>query len=83
METAGIYLEIISPDVPRPGMTAEKVVLPGAGGRFTILKGHAPLISALTEGDIEYTVGGKTERLHIRSGFVEVSDNRVSVCAEI
>lgn len=80
---SGIYLRISSPEAPILGQMVSAVSFPGKGGRFCILHDHAPLISALEEGDIEYTVGGEKERLHIKSGFVEVSDNTVSVCVEL
>ena len=83
METADIYLHITSPEISLLGLMVGKVTLPGQSGRFTILPGHAPMISALSEGDIEYTVGGKPTLMHVKSGFVEVSGNKVSVCVEI
>lgn len=83
METADIYLNITSPEMSLLGLMVGKVVLPGRSGRFTILPGHAPMISSLSEGDIEYTVGDRPTVMHVKSGFVEVSDNKVSVCAEI
>lgn len=83
MDTADIYLDITSPEKSLMGMMVGEVSFPGQNGRFTVLPGHAPMISSLSEGDIEYTLGGKTEVMHVKSGFVEVSDNKVSVCAEI
>ena len=79
----GIYLRISSPEKQIAGQMVGSVTLPGLSGRFTVLHDHAPLISALGEGDIEYKVGGEKERVHIRSGFVEVADNTVSVCVQI
>ena len=79
----GIYLNISTPERQITGRMVGAVTLPGLSGRFTVLHDHAPLISALGEGDIEYKVGRETETVHVRSGFVEVSDNTVSVCAEI
>ena len=81
--TADIYLDITSPDTSLIGMMVGKVSLPGRAGRFTVLPGHAPMISSLSEGDIEYTAGRNTRTLHVKSGFVEVSENKVSVCVEI
>ncbi len=80
---SGIYLSISSPGSRILGQMVSAVSLPGLGGRFCVLHDHAPLISALEEGDIEYTVGGEKNILHIRSGFAEVSDNTVSVCVEV
>ena len=79
----GIYLNVSSPESQLLGQMVNSVSLPGIGGRFCILHDHAPLISALDEGDIEYIAGDEKKTLHVRSGFVEVSDNTVSVCVEI
>ena len=62
---------------------ASVVHLPGALGAFTVLPGHAPLVTALLSGDIRYVTDGKEERFRIREGFVEVKDNVVSACVEI
>ncbi len=80
---SGIFLKISSPESQILGQMVSSVSLPGLGGRFCILHDHAPLIAALGEGDIVYTVGEKKESLHIMSGFVEVNDNTVSLCVEI
>ena len=79
----GILLDISTPEKHVTGHMVNQVKLPGRAGCFTVLRGHAPLISSLCEGDIEYTVGGNTETVHIRSGFAEVQNDTVSVCAEI
>ena len=81
--TSDIYLEIASPQKQVLGRMVGKVTLPGEKGLFTVLPGHAPLISSLLEGDIVYSEGDKDEVVRIKSGFVEVRDNKVSVCAEI
>lgn len=60
--------------------SAERLTLPGACGPFTVLNGHAPLISTLVPGEIVYTVAGKESRLQVKGGIVEVRDNRVTVC---
>ena len=47
-----------------------------------ILPGHAALLSELGEGVLSYTSGGKTEKLKITSGYVEVRDDHVRVLAD-
>ncbi len=79
----GIFLNISSPASQIAGRMVGQVKLPGAAGAFTVLEGHAPIISSLTEGDIEYTEGAAKKTLHIKSGFAEVVDDTVSVCVEI
>ena len=55
----------------------------GAAGQFTVLKDHAPLVTALDKGRIRYVSGGKEAFLPIKEGFVQVGDNRVDVCVEL
>ena len=57
--------------------------LPGVSGSFEILEKHAPLISALKSGKIK-VLNDKTHSsfFQIRSGFVEVLNNRVTVLVE-
>jgi F-type H+-transporting ATPase subunit epsilon len=50
---------------------------------FTVLPGHAALVTALVAGDIRYVEDGAEKRLPIREGFVEVRDNQVKVCVEV
>lgn len=59
-----------------------KVVhLPGAMGAFTVLPGHASLISTLTPGDIRYTdAAGEEHKVAVAGGIVDVDSNIVSVC---
>ena len=56
------------------------VKVPGIGGQFQILKGHAPLVSALTEGQVSITKqNGERMTFGISQGFVEVLRNEVSL----
>ena len=84
MAKAVIRLEINSPEAGIVGCMVEKVELPGVLGRFMVLRDHAPLITALTEGQVRY-VGedGIEESVPIKSGFVEINKNKVSVCVEL
>ena len=65
-------------------MFCEACQTAGRKGPFTVLKNHAPLISVLDAGDIEYeTMSGEVKKISIKSGFVEVGKNKVSVCVEL
>lgn len=76
-------LRIISPTQKLFEGEVEKVLLPGTKAPFVVLRGHAPLISSLTEGDIAYlTPSGEEGRIAVSRGFVEVKDNCVVVCTE-
>jgi F-type H+-transporting ATPase subunit epsilon len=63
--------------------TVSRVALPGVAGPFVVLKDHAPLVTALTEGEIVYGDGMEDRHLPVKGGFVEVFQNQVTVCAEL
>jgi len=47
-----MILEVITPDEVLYKGNVSQVILPGLDGSFGILNSHAPLISALTKGNI-------------------------------
>ena len=60
------------------------IQLPGATGLFEVLDRHAPLISALQAGRIKVLKNKNNQLIFfdIRSGFVEVIANNVTVLVE-
>ena len=74
-----LKLKIVSPEKVEFTGEVEQVKVPGTMGCFEILTGHAPIISTLQKGIVEYD--GK--QLEILGGFVEVQKNEVSLCVEI
>ena len=84
MYNTELSLIIMSPEQVVEQCQVSRVNLPGKKSRFEVLKGHAPLISALENGVVEYvTSGGDYKKLSIKSGFVEILNNKVSVCVEL
>lgn len=80
---AGTFtLRVVSPEGNVLKEEAEFVVLPGGNGEIGILPNHAPLISSIGIGVIRYTVNGKVHKIATSGGFVEVSDNKVTVLAD-
>jgi len=75
-------LEILTPDAIIFNGEVERVAFPGIGGGFEILKGHAPLISALKEGKIKVTASSNITNYEITGGFVEVLNNTLTVLVE-
>jgi F-type H+-transporting ATPase subunit epsilon len=76
-------LEILTPEKKLFSDEVYGVQLPGVNGSFELLNKHAPLISALKTGRIK-VLNDKTHTtfFEIRSGFVEVLNNRVTVLVE-
>jgi F-type H+-transporting ATPase subunit epsilon len=76
-------LEIISPEKVIYSGSAEMVTLPSVTGSFSVLENHAPIISVLKKGKVIYRTQNVDNEIEIESGFVEVKQNKVSVCVEI
>jgi F-type H+-transporting ATPase subunit epsilon len=78
-----IQLEVVTPERRVLSESVNAVTVPGRNGEMQILPGHAALISELQTGVLAYNEDGTTFQLHVSGGFVEVSDDRVAVMAEI
>jgi F-type H+-transporting ATPase subunit epsilon len=78
-----LQLKIVSPEKVEYDGAADRILVPGTMGQFEILNDHAPIISTLQKGTVEYVnKEGKTS-LEIQGGFVEVQKNKVSLCVEL
>jgi len=78
-----MQLEVLTPEKNVFSGEVKLVKLPGSIGSFEILKNHAPIISALTEGELKIdTESGETLRYKMSGGVVEVKDNHIVVLAE-
>ena len=62
--------------------TVEAVFLPGAAGAFEVLKGHAPIISALVAGDVRWREASGEHARPVGGGMVMVEDDIIKICAE-
>lgn len=77
-----LTLKIISPEKILFQGEVEMVKVPGVMGEFEILNNHAPIISALQKGTVEYGTGSDRTQIEVIGGFVEVLKNEVSLCIE-
>ncbi len=77
-----LKLEIVTPEKKVFDADVDSVTVPTATGEAGILPNHAPLISALKPGVLSYSNKGTVERLAVAGGFVEVSNNQVSVLTD-
>lgn len=78
-----LQLRIVSPEKVEYDGAVERVLVPGTMGQFEILNDHAPIISTLQKGTVEYVGGEGKVSLEIQGGFVEVQKNQVSLCVEL
>jgi F-type H+-transporting ATPase subunit epsilon len=77
-------LLVLTPEKEIFSGSITSVTVPGLGGRFEILKGHAPIVSALGDGSVKIkTSAGETKEFKIKKGFVEVLKNEVSLLVQM
>jgi F-type H+-transporting ATPase subunit epsilon len=77
-----MLLEILTPEKKIFEGEVSVATFPGADGFFQVLDNHAPLISLLKAGPIEYEDRASRHTVHITGGVVEVLANRVIVLAD-
>lgn len=78
-----LKLKIVSPEKIVFQGDVESVLVPGILGSFEILNDHAPIISSLEIGKVEYTTKEGKQVMNIQGGFVECKKNEVSLCVEV
>jgi len=78
-----LQLEVVTPERRVLAEAVNSVTVPGRAGEMQILPGHAALIAELKTGVLTYNHAGANSQLHVSGGFIEVSNDRVSVLAEI
>lgn len=75
-----LYLELITPEGILYDGSVGLIELPGASGRFMILREHGSIISTLKEGYVRIIGKDSVERRYdCTGGVVECIDNHVSV----
>jgi F-type H+-transporting ATPase subunit epsilon len=79
---ATFQIEVVTPERQVVKQNAEFAQIPAKDGYIGVLPDHAALLSELGEGELSYTLGGKTEKMTVSGGYVEVRDNHVRVLAD-
>ena len=83
MTGKNFHLEIVTPQRVVFSSEVESFTAPGVVGGFQVLKSHAPLLSAISVGEVKLTdVSGQELRYATSGGFVEVHENKVIMLAE-
>ena len=76
-------IAVLSPDKLIFEGTASSVKVPGVTGQFEVLNNHAPIVSALGEGEVRILKeGGDKVQLKIKKGFIEVLNNEVALLVQ-
>jgi F-type H+-transporting ATPase subunit epsilon len=76
-------LSIVTPQEVFYDADIRSLVAPGKDGYLGVLSNHAPLITALRPGKIEFRdADDELHVLAVTDGFLEVSNNRATVLAQ-
>lgn len=77
-----MYLEIITAEKKVFEGDVTSATFPGSDGSFQVLNNHAPLVSILAAGVVEYKSNNQRQHIQITGGVVEVLKNKVIVLAD-
>jgi F-type H+-transporting ATPase subunit epsilon len=74
-----MMLEIVTPEKMIFSDYVEEVTIPGGDGEFGALIGHAPLLSTVKIGELNYTKDNKKIYYAVGQGYAEVLARKVTV----
>jgi F-type H+-transporting ATPase subunit epsilon len=80
-----LRVDVVSPErVIFSGEATQVITRTLGGGEIAFLAGHAPFLAALTENHTRiFLADGEVLDVAVHGGFVEVSDNKVSVLSDL
>lgn len=77
-----IQLEVVTPDRQVVHESVDSVSIPGKEGYLGVLPGHAPLLSEIQSGQLQYQREGGRHYLALSGGFAEVLPDSVIILAQ-
>jgi F-type H+-transporting ATPase subunit epsilon len=77
-----LHVEVVTAERSLYSGEANMVEAQGALGQMGILPRHAALLTTLGPGPLDIRFNGAEETFFVSGGFLEVSDNRVTVLAD-
>lgn len=77
-----LTVSVISPERVLYEGEADSVVAPAFDGEVGILRGHAPMMTLLGQGELRLSAAGGERRFAVAGGFLQVADDRVRVVTE-
>ncbi|MGI6685661.1 MAG: F0F1 ATP synthase subunit epsilon [Bacillota bacterium] len=82
MAEKSIKFEVVTPEKIVFSAEVDSLIVPAALGYLGILPNHAPMVTALDIGVIKFKTEGKTKKMAISGGFMEVINNKAVVLAD-
>ncbi|MGV7215622.1 F0F1 ATP synthase subunit epsilon [Bradyrhizobium sp. UFLA05-112] len=80
---ATFHFDLVSPEKLAFSGEVDQVDIPGWEGDFGVLAGHAPVVAAVRPGILTIIAGGQKQKVIVTGGLAEVSDNRLTVLADV
>ncbi|MBW2544079.1 MAG: ATP synthase F1 subunit epsilon [Deltaproteobacteria bacterium] len=77
-----LMLEIVTPEKLAFSDVVEEVTLSGSEGEFGVLIGHAPLLSSIKFGELNYTKDSKKTYWFAGDGYAEITNLKATVLVE-
>ena len=74
-----LHINIIAPDRTVWDANAEEVILPSSTGQLGILRGHAPLLTALDIGVMRVRIEKEWTPIVLMGGFAEVENDELTI----
>ena len=75
-------LKIISPEKQIFEGEIDELIAPTVTGEVTILPHHADILTQLSEGEMTVKSKGKETHIAVTGGFLQISNNEISVLAD-
>src|SRR5690554_3034603 len=83
MTDFSFHLDVVSAEKSLYSGTVQAVTVSGSEGELGIRYGHAPLLTSIRPGLVQYvTLSGQQEVLYISGGMLEVQNTSVTVLAD-
>jgi F-type H+-transporting ATPase subunit epsilon len=80
---ATFHFDLVSPEKLAFSGEVDQVDVPGVEGDFGVLAGHAPVVAAIRPGILTVRSGGTHESIIVLGGLAEVSENGLTVLADV
>ncbi len=78
-----MHISVLTPDKEIFDGKITSVKVPGVSGQFEVLNNHAPIVSALGEGQVRLIQeNGEKISFGIEKGFIEVLKNKVALLVQ-
>jgi F-type H+-transporting ATPase subunit epsilon len=74
-----LHIKIVAPDRTVWDANAEEVILPSSTGQLGVLRGHAPLLTALDIGVMRVRVDKNWTPIVLMGGFAEIDNDNLII----